>query len=87
MFTKSRVVLHQLQLFTAGLTTNDVVVIAGFFANEVDGLRLFLTFPCHCSILNYLFQRDDERRAYACVYRFNQSESNRTSAVEPSTPS
>ena len=74
MLAKSRTILHQLQLLAARLTTNDIVVIAGFFANEVDGLRLFLTFPCHCSILKYLFQRDDERRAYACVYRFNQSD-------------
>lgn len=42
MLAQARAVFVELELFTAGLAANDVVVIARFFANEINGFSLFL---------------------------------------------
>lgn len=69
MLTKTRAILTQLKFLSARLTTNDVVVIASFFANKVDGFRLFLTFPCHyCYPLCIVLQTPPRRHVYLPIW-------------------
>ena len=52
VLAQSRRILLQLQLFSAWLATQNVVVIAGFFTNQEYGFGLFLAF---CHVKNSLF--------------------------------
>src|SRR4051794_3926378 len=46
VLAQARAVLHELQLFAAGLPPERVVVVAGLVAHEKHGLDLFLAL-CH----------------------------------------
>ena len=48
MFPKFGAVFAQLEFFTSRLLSDGVVIFPGFFADEKDGFRLFLTLFAFC---------------------------------------